>query len=467
MFKKILFTLFFLIASMLLVLPSWLERHFGDTTVAQIEFVLRSTMAGVDMKLVSSFIRYVIIVPVLSMVLLVIFRRVLVKRRLLKTGMHAPLALVSVYLLLAITYITVKYDLVAELSVGDSKFIEERYVKVNFNELVFPETKRNLILIISESLENTFHDKSIFGAGLMPELHDLQMRHVAFSGQCELPGTEWTIAGITSYMFGVPLKLPIGNNRYARFSTFLPKANSILDIMSQSGYDIQMILGSKAEFSGKSNLFSVHAPAARIWDLHYFLETRDDAVKEHGWGVPDSYLFERAKDFFAERETDNPFFLIIETADAHTGTFFVQSKDPHKWGDDRDVFAAQSKMISDFITWVEAQPFFADTTIAVVGDHLLMQNSLAGVQLAGQERSVFNLFLNAGVDTADVKRDRLFSSPDICPTLLESVGVRLKNHRFGLGVSLFSNEPTLLEQYGEERLAREFKARSAFYNSFY
>ena len=55
----------------------------------------------------------------------------------------------------------------------------------------------------------------------------------------------------------------------------------------------------------------------------------------------------------------------------------------------------------------------------------------------------------------------------MAPTLIEAVGGILPQHRFGLGVSLFSREKTLLEEFGEDGVNHFLKQKSDFYRSLF
>jgi len=116
------------------------------------------------------------------------------------------------------------------------------------------------------------------------------------------------------------------------------------------------------------------------------------------------------------------------------------------------------------VSWIQAQDFYENTTIVMVGDHLSMQADL-NEQLDGSNRRVtFNVFINSALDTANNK-NRLFSTMDWFPTTLASMGVVMDSDRLGLGTNLFSDTATLLELYGEYEFTREIRSRSSFYES--
>ncbi|MDR2935398.1 MAG: hypothetical protein LBV70_05930, partial [Candidatus Adiutrix sp.] len=116
--KKILFCLLFLISTSLLLLPGWLDRKFADPGFEQIVFTLRSGLDGVDMYFVYSFVRNVVLTPLaILIVLLIAFR--LVSQRVNTRGLlprYLPASLMAIYLFVAVVTITVKYDLIGELT---------------------------------------------------------------------------------------------------------------------------------------------------------------------------------------------------------------------------------------------------------------------------------------------------------------------------------------------------------------
>lgn len=50
------------------------------------------------------------------------------------------------------------------------------------------------------------------------------------------------------------------------------------------------------------------------------------------------------------------------------------------------------------------------------------------------------------------------------PTTLSALGVEIPGDRLGLGVNLFSNKPTLVEQLGYDQFQNELMKKSKFYN---
>lgn len=82
----------------------------------------------------------------------------------------------------------------------------------------------------------------------------------------------------------------------------------------------------------------------------------------------------------------------------------------------------------------------------------------------GEHRRVFNLFLNAAKQPVRRAR-RKFATMDIYPTIMDALGVDVEGDRLGLGTSLFSDKPTVLEQIGDtERFNEQMMKRSAVYD---
>ena len=81
-------------------------------------------------------------------------------------------------------------------------------------------------------------------------------------------------------------------------------------------------------------------------------------------------------------------------------------------------------------------------------------------------RRVYNCFINSAVQT-DYAKNREFLSFDMFPTVLASLGCEIEGERLGLGVNLFSGEPTLTEQYGYAYMDSEISKSSCYYDSHF
>ena len=153
---------------------------------------------------------------------------------------------------------------------------------------------------------------------------------------------------------------------------------------------------------------------------------------------------------------NQPFSILIQTADTH---FAPQKK-----------FNKVSKNVFSFVKWIRKQPFYKDTTIVIVGDHCnMLQKDFNGLEQedfrysGNMERKVYNAFLNA--DAKPIKTTyRRFSTFDMFPTILASIGVRIEGNKLGLGTNLFSEEKTLFEKYDSSYIFTELKKKSHWYN---
>jgi phosphoglycerol transferase len=119
--------------------------------------------------------------------------------------------------------------------------------------------------------------------------------------------------------------------------------------------------------------------------------------------------------------------------------------------------------VADFVEWIKSQPFYANTTIIITGDHLTMDSEFLEDIGENYVRTVYNCIINSPVEPA-MEKNRQFGSFDMFPTTLAALGVEIRGNRLGLGTNLFSDEKTLTEMYGFEALDRELQLRSLYYN---
>jgi phosphoglycerol transferase len=84
-----------------------------------------------------------------------------------------------------------------------------------------------------------------------------------------------------------------------------------------------------------------------------------------------------------------------------------------------------------------------------MSDHLVMQTEVTS-QLKKHNRLNFLAFIGDGVGVS--VRNKQAATFDTYPTILELLGFNLPERRAGLGVSLLSDQPTLVEQFGTGQL---------------
>ena len=371
----------------------------------------------------------------------------------------------TIFLSVSLVFAQVRYDAYAYFFAEESSFIKDNYAFVCPEAVYFP-VKKNAVILILESMENTYNDTKVFSEPLLPRLREVQRRHLSFENQRQLYGTGWTIAGMTSYFFGLPLLL-FKNQGNVLFDKFMPRASCTLSILEHHGYRMEYVLSGTAEFAGTDKMFSTHSNTF-VQGAEYLVKHRPEGKTGRFWGIPDSFTYRWARErFTALAEKDEPFVLIVQSIDTHGPKGFVE-KHNIRHGDFRDVLSAADNMACDFLDWIEQQEKFKDTAVIVLGDHLTGFNPLYDDHLLpnASRRTISNAFINVGTKDMPDRR-RLCSSFDMAPTILEAMGAVLPERRLGLGTSLFSGYKTLVEEMGEDALNEELKKKSDFYKSLF
>ncbi len=363
-----------------------------------------------------------------------------------------------------------------------TKLYETHYVDPKTAHLTFPAKKRNLVYIYMESMENSLLSKAHGGQAdspIIPELEQIALHHTNFShtqsgigGALPATGTTWTVGGMAAQSGGVPLKETFAggrdHNSLGDFDKFLPGAYTSGDIFKQQGYNQTFIMGSSAKFGGRDKLLSQHG-SYQIQDYQYALDHKQlpSANYKVWWGYEDKKLFTFARQEATRlAEQDKPFNLQLLTADTHFTDGYLDEtcKTPHQQQYD-NVYACSSKQVAEFVKWLQQQPFAANTTIVLSGDHLGMQTDYYQKKITSPtfQRTVYHAFINPAV-TPTNSHNRLFSTMDMYPSTLAALGVTIKGERLGLGTNLFSTKKTLVEELGGiDQLNAELAKRSSYY----
>ncbi|EEH7267344.1 phosphatidylglycerol--membrane-oligosaccharide glycerophosphotransferase [Salmonella enterica subsp. enterica] len=329
-----------------------------------------------------------------------------------------------------------------------------------------PNPKLNLVYIYGESLERTYFDNDAF-PNLTPELGALKNEGLDFSHTMQLPGTDYTIAGMVASQCGIPLFAPFEGNASASVSSFFPQNICLGDILKNSGYQNYFVQGANLRFAGKDvfilknsgyqNYF-VQGANLRFAGKDVFLKSHGfdhlygaeelktvvaDPSYRNDWGFYDDTVLDEAwKKFEALSRSGQRFSLFTLTVDTHHPDGFISRTCNRKRydydGKPNQSFSAVScsqENIAEFINKIKASPWFKDTVIVVSSDHLAMNNT-AWKYLNKQDRN--NLFFILRGDkpqqeTLAVKRNTM----DNGATVLDILG---GDNFIGLGRSSLSGQ---------------------------
>lgn len=365
--------------------------------------------------------------------------------------------------------------------IAESDFIEDNYADPRSTGVTFPERKRNIIHIYLESMENSYLSTDLGGYmenNLMPELTELAYEGDVFSntsgkfgGPLQGTGTQWSVASMVNMTTGLPMKVPAEQNAYGSKDNFLPGAYTMNDMLKDQGYEQTIMFGADANFGGLSYFYESHGNA-RVFDYRYAV--RNDIIPDDykvWWGFEDDKLYEFAKEEITRLyNTGKPFNFTMETADTHRPHGYLSENAPTPYDDQyANVIAYSSAQTVEFVRWIQQQPFYENTTIVLIGDHLSMDTDFFADFDEDYLRTQFNLILNPAPNVANTPADRFINRQycnfDMFPTILASMGVEIEGDRLGIGTNLFSETPTVYEEYGFEYVNNELEKKSEFMNN--
>lgn len=473
--RSFLIILFFTISVLLMFSGKWMLNTWNHLTMDELIFHLRSPLDGTNKDLISNYLNSCLIPALLLGIILGILLFLFRKKAFLHRIFHIT-ALIAAPVMIGMTVSQVWGQLdvgtYVKSSTTYSSFIDEHYVDPSDVTLIFPEKKRNLIHIYLESMETTYSDTANGGAfskNLIPELTQLSQTYEDFSGTdrklngaISLSGSTWTMGALFAQTSGLPLTLPIDGNAMSNQSTFLPNLITAGDILADAGYNQALLIGSDATFGGRELYFTEHGNY-QIWDYNYFIENGDIPEDYYVfWGFEDKYLIEFAKEKLTWlSQQDQPFNLTMLTVDTHFEDGYLCSDCQTYYEDDQyaNVMRCSSSKIAELISWIQEQDFYENTTIVLTGDHPTMDSDFCDDVSDDYQRKVVTTYIHAPVNTV-TQTYRTYSTFDIFPTTLASLGIEIEGNRLGLGTNLFSGTETLCESYGITYVNSEIQKKS-------
>lgn len=358
----------------------------------------------------------------------------------------------------------------------DSSMIYETFYVEPRGKVTFPNEKRNLILIYLESMENAYSSISNNGSqseDYIKELTQIAQENINFSnydtslgGATTLSGAGWTTAALLSTSSGVNLKVPIDYN-YAKTDRYLTGIYTLGDLLYDEGYRQVFMIGSDADFGNRSTYYETHGNYEII---DYKKAKKNKWIDEDyyvWWGYEDGKLFDYAKkELLNLAQGDEPFNLTMLTVDTHFVNGYLEKTCETPYEDQfKNVLNCSSKMVGEFIRWIQKQDFYENTTIVITGDHVTMDQVWISENVPPEyDRTIYNAFINSAVNPIN-QYNRLFTSVDLYPTIVASMGGTIEGDKLGLGVNLFSDKQTLAEELGIDVLNQELAKNSKFYNN--
>ena len=490
-YKILMITLIIIVALALFLFNAsrWVS-HSGIISFEQVIFLLRAPRIGASSKVIQNFIWDNIpsVIFVVTLAILVFAKSLKWQRK--SQRIVLAISITGALVLSGATWNHVRSELHVQAFLEnqriDSTFIEDHYVAPQDVELVFPEEGRNLIHIYLESIETTFMSTEYGGAfeeNLIPELTTLARENVNFSHSEQIGGafvtvnSTWTSASMFAQTAGLPLNTPVAADSiltdallltYEEVALFPSEITTFGEILESQDYRQVLMMGSDATFGGRRYYFTENGNY-EIWDydtaIQLGLIPEDYYV---WWGFEDEHLFSFAQEKLLKLgESAQPFNFTMLTVDTHFEDGFLSEQCEEPFDIQyANVLACSSRMVYEFVRWIQAQPFYDNTTIVITGDHLTMQSFdsdfwEASTALEGYDRTVYHVFINAAIEPK-VTNNRLFTTMDFFPTILASLGVEVEGDRLGLGTNLFSTKPTLLEEVGIDEMNSELQRRSAF-----
>ena len=490
---KIISTILFALGVAAYTGTLWGKEAFGDLSPDQIIINLNSPIEGTDVGVYISLFSSPVLKTVLFTVLYCTFvfpRYKLVYNKNEKKTVFLPeivIKIISVVLAVVMLIGGCAFGIerfqLTELFdsyLNDSTYIEDNFADPETTEIKFPEEKRNLIFIYLESIENTFFSKDLggyFEENYMPDLAELSKEGISFShkesgfgGPFSTFGSGWSVAAMVNMNTGLPMKVPVDGNSYGAPDNFLPGATTLGDILHEQGYEQSVMFGADAAFGGLNFFFESHGNY-NILDHKGVIE--QGWLSEHynvWWGYEDDKLYEFAKTELTRLASSNkPFHFVMETADTHAPNGYLSPNAEKKYKSQyaNCIYYSQAEAVK-FVHWIQQQPFYENTTIVIIGDHLSMADSFVG-DITNYTRTTYNLFLNPPESLQNIPTERTFNRKwaafDMFPTTLASIGVEISENRLGIGTNLFSGQQTLIERDGLKKVNEELKNRSIFYNN--
>ena len=332
-------------------------------------------------------------------------------------------------------------------------WLEREYVEPVL--LDAPRQPPNLLLLYLESTERTYADRERFGDAY-GDIDAIGEQGLVVEGVRQIDNTGWTMAGMIASQCGTPL-MPAGllhDRQFSPLDQVVPGIACLGDLLAEQGYQLSYLGGASTAFAGKGLFYNGHG-FDTVLGREELQPLLDDPDYVNNWGLYDDSLYEFSLQELRRLDAqDAPWGMVNLSLAGHAPSGYPAQTCLNRQGEFDGVDILYSVECSawlarEFLQRAEAEGLLDNTVIVVASDHLTMRVSVWEQLIEGERDNTF-ILLGPGLPTGRISREA--SMLDVFPTILEALGFTIDWHRAGLGVSLLSEEPTLLEEYGMEAI---------------
>lgn len=340
------------------------------------------------------------------------------------------------------------YGLLPYIGIQSYELLRPKYIKLTPEEITQIETflehnnsapilfdslpdnsKKNLILIVVESLNSDALNVTVNSRPIMPYLTSLLQREkgvIRMDSVLSQVGIGRSSDGRFIYQTGL---LPITDNPIAlKFIDYpypsLSEALNRKSIEFDCGDPIQW---NKIDLSKKYGFSQLYTREAMVKNMKKL-------------GGKDPALFNNALPVI--EKLSQPFYVALNTMDMHDPYNEYGWKHTDLWQD--STFSENEKIymekcrqfdagLSQFIAGLKKAGIYDNSIIVITGDHNARPNCLNGNRLTNTQIPL--IILNSGID---LKSNSVIGQSDLYPTLLDLMGVSDYQWR-GVGKSIFRN----------------------------
>lgn len=352
----------------------------------------------------------------------------------------------------------------AAIVTEDGAWLERRYVPPVIHHA--PETPPNLLLFYLEGLEHTYADRQRFGDAYAP-LAELGEHGLVFEGVRQADNTGWTMAGMIASQCGTPL-MPAGllhDSQFEPLERVVPGVDCLGDLLKDQGYRLSYLGGASSSFAGKGKFYRGHG-FDRVEGRETLAPKLDDPEYLNSWGLYDDSLY----DFTVEEirrldASEGPWGVVNLSVGTHPPYGFpahscVERQGEHDGVDILYAVECGARLVNSLVRRLQVEGLLDNTLVVIASDHLSMKVSAWESLMLGPRA---NTFMMLGNDIPPRRFQVEASSMDLLPTILEGMGFDIERHRAGLGVSLLSGLPTLVERHGIEMLNTRMREETALH----